>query len=210
MSRPTTPRERQAGSLTSIRSCQQARKRSASGYARGIPSSTRCEASSQARSLLQSQLSQSFLNLRMQVSRSSSGNATSCSTCFCECLHHECYGVCHGAAPVCTGEHERCRGEVQRQSPGRPVDLQPLHMQLIELLISPGDQRGRVPEPGGGSVPYAWQAPSDSAGSCAISFVDARICPFSADRQGAEISPRLFPVRLLCMPTTGRLALTPR
>jgi hypothetical protein len=50
--------------------------------------------------------------------------------------------VCHRAAPVCTGQHERCRGEAREargQSPGRPVDLQPLRVQLVELSIGPGN-----------------------------------------------------------------------
>jgi hypothetical protein len=37
------------------------------------------------------------------------------------------------------GEHERCREEAWGQSLGRPVDLQPLGVQPVELCVSPGD-----------------------------------------------------------------------
>ena len=105
---PATPRERQAGSLTGSCKRPQARRRRAIGHARGRRSSARATASS--RSLWQPQLSQSFLNLLMVVSRSASGSATSCSICFASAWTMGTTGCASGQPPRALGNKNGADG----------------------------------------------------------------------------------------------------
>jgi hypothetical protein len=104
VSRPATPqtRERQAGrSVTGICSHPQGRRRRANGHASCRRSSASAAASS--RSLWQQQLSQSFLNLRMVVSQSASGSATSCLMCFASACTMGTTGCSSGQPPRALG-----------------------------------------------------------------------------------------------------------
>ena len=54
------------------------------------------------------------------------------------------------AATTPAGEHKGCRGVARGQPPGRPLNLHPYRVHLVELGIPPWNQRGRVPEARGG------------------------------------------------------------
>jgi hypothetical protein len=55
-----------------------------------------------------------------------------------------------------TGEQERRPWVARRQEPGSFVHPQPYALQVLQLRIRPGDERGGVPKPAGAHHLHGW------------------------------------------------------